>query len=66
MGFQVHEDRGPEKLALLFPPDEEFVSHGELFPGNGHPVLPGRHLYLPASIGMAVGRDREEMQVGPG
>lgn len=64
LGLQVHKDRGPERLSLLCPPDEEFVSHGELFPGNGHPALPGRRLHLPDSIGMAVRRDWEEMQVG--
>lgn len=60
LGLQVHKDRGPERFSFLCSPDEEFVSHGELFPGNGHPALPGRHLHLMGSIGMAVRKDAEK------
>lgn len=56
-GFQIHEDWGPERLACLGTPDKQFIRHGQLFPRNGHPALPGGHWHGPRSFGMAVRRD---------
>lgn len=56
-GLQVHEDWGPERPACLGPPHKEFIRCGQLFPWDGHPVLPEGYCHSPGSVGMTVRRE---------